>query len=370
MEIYKLKDLVDTLRMRCDNVNKRIWICSPYIGGLKSIRKIIGIKWMNKNIDFRILTDLSNPYNFNIDTILTFLKYSKIKSLKALHAKIYITDDLCLLTSANLTSTAFSKRYEIGTFLNKTESKDVIKFFNEYWETGEKVFKIKKSIINTKRNKKGAGEESFTNFKKLNDLPDDIYKEYAGWLKISGFSDKRRKQMVKIDHDFINGSFVGTPQKPGLKEDDIVILSRMGFHNKKNDNFIYGRAKVGIPYREGVDDLKPLISFIDKSEIDAIDSVNRWPYGFWVKDLELIKGNSKKCIWISELKFSDNSPVIQKVSLSQHSHIKLDNKQLNKINKKLNKYFIKYGKHRKKNPTGIWINKFINNPKHKVKKIR
>ena len=36
------QQLVDILRDKCDNAQKRIWIASPYIGTLKDIYTIIG----------------------------------------------------------------------------------------------------------------------------------------------------------------------------------------------------------------------------------------------------------------------------------------------------------------------------------------
>jgi len=109
------QDLVDELRKRCDSIEKRLWICSPYIGKIDPIYQIIGDKWNRYNkIDFRLLVDYSNPNNFNYETLEHLLNLNKknfrLKSLVALHAKIYIFDNECLVTSANLSPTAFECR--------------------------------------------------------------------------------------------------------------------------------------------------------------------------------------------------------------------------------------------------------------------
>ena len=63
--------------------------------------------------------------------------HGKIKHLKALHAKVYIVDDHALVTSANLTDRAFSRRHEIGVFLPPHESSSVIEAFKHWWSTAE-----------------------------------------------------------------------------------------------------------------------------------------------------------------------------------------------------------------------------------------
>ena len=60
--------------------------------------------------------------------------HGKIKHILGLHAKMYIIDDHALVTSANLTDTAFARRHEVGVFLSPNESKEVIKTFEEWWD--------------------------------------------------------------------------------------------------------------------------------------------------------------------------------------------------------------------------------------------
>lgn len=135
------QQLVDTLREKCENVQNRIWITSPYIGSLKDIYTIIGGKWMLPSIDCRILTDIDSGF-IRQDTFNEFIKNQiEIKSLVSIHAKIYIIDNWCLIASANLTGTAFYCRYEIGVESN--DIKNVENIFNNWWNIAIPVSQIK-----------------------------------------------------------------------------------------------------------------------------------------------------------------------------------------------------------------------------------
>lgn len=131
MEILTEQQQINVLRDKCENAQKRIWIASPYIGALKDVQKIIGGKWQLPSVDCKILTDVDSGF-IREDTFHEFLKNQvEVKSLESLHAKIYIVDDWCLITSANLTGTAFFCRYEMGIASTKTE--EVENTFLRWW---------------------------------------------------------------------------------------------------------------------------------------------------------------------------------------------------------------------------------------------
>jgi len=154
MEILTEQNLVNALRKLSDSVKERLWIAVPYIGGKYSVDKIFGNNWQNKlPLDIKLLTDASNSSNLDSETINHLLKKGEIRSLLGLHAKIYIIDDSCILTSANLTKTAFANRYEIGILCDLFHSDLITKVFEEWWAKAEKVnqsFVNKAFKINTK----------------------------------------------------------------------------------------------------------------------------------------------------------------------------------------------------------------------------
>jgi Phosphatidylserine/phosphatidylglycerophosphate/cardiolipin synthases and related enzymes len=142
--IYSGQSLVNCLNDKMIHARYRIWVASPYIGSFKEVQQIIGGKWMRSCIDFRLLTDINAGF-IREDTFEAFKDSPKteIRSLESFHAKIYIIDDWCLITSANLTGTAFCRRYEIGTVLSNIF--EVEQLFDEWWQMGSIV-----STISTK----------------------------------------------------------------------------------------------------------------------------------------------------------------------------------------------------------------------------
>lgn len=135
MEIISEKNLVDRTRLLGDKAQRRLWIASPYLGSYESIRRILGRKWVEDNkIEIHLLTDIQNG-NLSPKAIKCFNDKGTIKTIQGLHAKIYIIDDRAILTSANLTGTAFSRRYEVGITLTRAESRPLIKLYKKWWSS-------------------------------------------------------------------------------------------------------------------------------------------------------------------------------------------------------------------------------------------
>ena len=216
------QSLVDTLREHCDQATKRIWIASPYIGSFKDVQKIIGDNWMRSDIDFRVLTDVESGF-IRHDTYTGFMASlnTEIRSLFNLHAKIYLIDDWCLLTSANLTGMAFSARYEVGQVVSGIEQ--VVKLFDQWWEKAQAVSSVPKSLP-----KSLAEREDLPEPKRLYKLPQytsdwflkkcDQFKEFASlYESVTG----RNQQMVRdgftlyeeVDY-FFNYLYHDHPDRP------------------------------------------------------------------------------------------------------------------------------------------------------------
>ena len=153
MKIYYGNELASEIRKNADKLVKRIWVCVPFIGGLKSVSSIIGKEWIdNPSISVKLLTDASDFNNFNSETLTTFLHRGKIKHLLGLHAKIYILDNTFFISSANLTNTAFAKRYEVGIKILGNNAKGIEKLFNSWWSKAVDVSSIKiNKVVNTKK---------------------------------------------------------------------------------------------------------------------------------------------------------------------------------------------------------------------------
>lgn len=166
--IYTVSSLAKTLREHCDKAKSRIWICTPFIGSIKDVLRIIGGSWKRCDIDFRVITDIETGF-IKQDTFNEFTnnRPNSIKSLKSLHAKVYIIDDWCLVSSANLTGTAFSKRYEIGT--DDVNLSEVETFFNSLWEN--KNVKPVTSWSKGKKRSQAEFEDGDNGYERQTNLP-------------------------------------------------------------------------------------------------------------------------------------------------------------------------------------------------------
>jgi hypothetical protein len=140
MQILHGENLVKELRRLADNVEERLWIAVPYIGNPVAMRKILGRRWFDSpSVSVKLLTDTSDLAYIDAKTIQYFHKKGEVRTLTGLHAKIYIIDNDCLITSANLTGTAFSKRHEIGILCDSSEAKKVITTFDTWWKMSKNV---------------------------------------------------------------------------------------------------------------------------------------------------------------------------------------------------------------------------------------
>jgi hypothetical protein len=245
------------LRKAFDKVQKRIWIAVPFIGSWDSVACLTGTDWILKGeIDIRLLTDIGNEHFINQDTFDIFKQRAELKSLKGLHAKIYIIDEFILLTSANLTGTAFSKRFEIGIMLKDKNKEDIVSIFEEWWNLAELIDPEWKPRI--KSNEKLIEEledSNISGLKKLWNLPPKphvqisfgrhliVINEYLKFAKIYNLHGERLLKGLPLLQEvdsFFNYLFHEHPQNPskGYSKRDFRQLSEKERINEFKDYFI------------------------------------------------------------------------------------------------------------------------------------
>ena len=224
-------NLIKKIRNEFDNATKRIWIAVPFIGSWSAVKKIMGTKWLNNNnLNIKLITDIRNEGFIDSKTIKYFLQKAEVKTLTGLHAKIYIIDNSVFITSANLTRTAFSKRYEICEYFKITDEHDILKVFVEWWNISEKVdskWQPTKSNI-AKQSDNDAGNTN--GLKHLWNLPKiEIENNVTFWLKPFGDSKNPISKTEKIDKKERELNFAKRPRS--LKIGDIVICYAVGHQN-------------------------------------------------------------------------------------------------------------------------------------------
>lgn len=225
-------ELIKEFYELCENVKKRIWIVVPFIGSWKNVQRIIGTKWLSDTtIDVKLLTDIRNEDSIRGDTIQMFQKRADIKTLPGLHAKFYIVDDTILFTSANLTGTAFSKRYEFGIF--QEVNKDTIDIFQDWWQKANEVDSLWLPPVEEDHAKKEKEEVNAGGLKTRWNLPPpppsplrlfkdflDYLKAYNHFRKIYESNTERILNNLPIYQeidDFLNYLFHEDPETPSKK---------------------------------------------------------------------------------------------------------------------------------------------------------
>jgi len=362
MEILHRQFLSKKIVDKCSSVSNTLWICSPYIGGIQSISGILGKQYRTrKRMNLKLLVDISNPSNCDFVTLNHLIDFGfEVRSLPGLHAKIYIFDSECMVTSANLTDRAFTKKSEAGVFLNSKEAPKAISIFETFFKDGKQIKRFSEKQIREQRRKtphpgeQKSGETS----EQFYDIPNENIGDYAAWLKIEG--DSKDRKYIFDNRHFVNDGYHGCKRSkngPRLRRNDMVILSRLGHNHKKDENdlFIYGIGKVDIPFNKN----KDLLKYKKRININKYHLIKRWGQGFWIKDIRIIKGDSENDIWIKEFKDTQGKQIIDSTSIMQQSHIKLDKKQFDFILSKLENKFSYFGEYTNKNPKGIWINRYI-----------
>lgn len=180
-------ELVQELRKRADKVKNRLWVCVPYLGKTDAVLKILGKNWLeNEAVEVRLLTDMRA---INLVMLKTFHERGDVKTLAGIHAKIYIIDDSVLITSANLTETAFAKRHEIGIFLD--DASGVATVFQTWWAKANKLNSVETAKIYKPTKEKD--EITAINLPKIWDLPKSPEKV-----------SKKRSEYTKYDRILID----------------------------------------------------------------------------------------------------------------------------------------------------------------------
>lgn len=230
-------ELIKKIREEFDKATSRIWITVPFIGDWNQVKKIMGTKWLTSDFDIKLITDIRNDGFINSETIKQYLLRSEVKTLAGLHAKIYIIDNCVFITSANLTGTAFSKRYEICHFETITNDHEILSVFNKWWNIAKKVDVNWQPSEKEKSKISDIDAGNIAGLKKLWNLPEtsvrvtnfkdyqDIIASYNHILKIYESDGDRLLPKLTSYHEldaFFNYRFhedKNTPSHKFLKED-------------------------------------------------------------------------------------------------------------------------------------------------------
>ena len=235
MKILSEQTLVDKIRYLADRAEDRLWIAVPYLGNYQTVQEILGSSWLTKHkISFKLLTDVNELNSVSASSMMLLKNRGLIRSLAGLHAKIYVIDNNCIIGSANLTRTSFTKRYEAAILLSPNESIKAIKLFESFWERGKKISDTELQIQDKSKNVKD--DEGFNKglvtisklYKTIFIKEKSLGKKYLSYNSIvEQFKDFAKKYEVAIGKrlwsdvpiyyevdSFLNYLFADAPKKP------------------------------------------------------------------------------------------------------------------------------------------------------------
>jgi hypothetical protein len=217
METLHGANLGFSLRRMSDTAKHRVWIVSPYIGCWPAVKALLGANWwLSSTVLLRVITDIDDPTNVNRGTLLKLLDRGSVATIRGVHAKIYIVDDRAIVSSANLTDTAFTKRREIGVLLDAAEAKDTITAVNSWWDRHAKEISLdeiqgwEKTSPLTKEPEGEALPTLFPLPEKPSDslfnISDAKTRDFAGYRKFLKYYQELASQYSKVQRLWPDGS--------------------------------------------------------------------------------------------------------------------------------------------------------------------
>jgi hypothetical protein len=144
-------ELYDTIQQKSLGTKEILWVCSPFLG-LDAHEIFSQMMLKNPPTDIRFVLRVTNETvkrgEVNPLEIQYFMEHfpnASIRSHDTFNSIIYVFDDSVLVTSANLTKSAFESNIEVGVLLDDSQLDGVKNFFkSSLWENAKPIGDIKK----------------------------------------------------------------------------------------------------------------------------------------------------------------------------------------------------------------------------------
>lgn len=123
------------------NAKERLILISPFLRLNDRIKELLEDKNRLK-IDVRVVYGKSElqPAEINWLTALTYLRTSFCRNL---HAKCYINEEMCIITSMNLYDFSQQNNNEMGVLINRSEDPELYK---EAYEEAQRIIRISDEV--------------------------------------------------------------------------------------------------------------------------------------------------------------------------------------------------------------------------------
>ncbi|MGA2682569.1 MAG: phospholipase D-like domain-containing protein [Candidatus Bathyarchaeia archaeon] len=144
-------ELYETIQQKSLEAKEILWVCSPNLG--LDAHKIFSqeilknppadIRFVFRVDDATVKRGEVNPYE--IQYFSEHFNGSSIRTHENFHSNIYIFDQSALITSANMTKTAFENNIEVGVLIEGSEVDEVKSFFNQsLWTHAKTINDLKR----------------------------------------------------------------------------------------------------------------------------------------------------------------------------------------------------------------------------------
>ena len=232
-------ELYETIQQKSSEAKEILWVCSPYLGS--GAHKVFSQEILkNPPSDIRFVFQLNdiavkrgeiNPYE--IQYLMEHFKDSSVKSHDMFDSNIYIFDNSALITSADLTETAFENNIEVGVILEGSEVDEVKSFFKEIlWINAKPISDLKKLKKMWNLAQKTALNGNFKKTKphtKIKDWTDDYVNAwYIGVLsQTSAKTERKIKKETGWATELLLVGDIGYNAFRQLKLGDLTYLANL-----------------------------------------------------------------------------------------------------------------------------------------------
>ncbi|MHB8415789.1 MAG: phospholipase D-like domain-containing protein [Acidiferrobacteraceae bacterium] len=145
---------------RLSNDSKRVWVASPYLG--RGARNVFSPSLMTAT-DRRLLVDIKSGYVDKTE-LAAFRTWApdSTRTLRRLHAKLYVFDKGAIITSANLSRNAFERNREVGVVFTDGDMAIVTNAFVALYKGGKTISAAQVKALPKRKislAERGAGNE-------------------------------------------------------------------------------------------------------------------------------------------------------------------------------------------------------------------
>ena len=238
VKFLSCSELYETIQQKSLEAKEILWVCSPNFGsGAHKVfsqeilkKPPLDIRFVIRLNDIAVKRGETDPYE--VQYLMEHFKDSNVKSHDTFNSNIYIFDNSALITSANLTETAFESNIEVGVMLDGSEVDEVKNFFNQsLWQNAKPISDLKKlkKTWNLSKTAVNGNLKKTKPHTKIKDWADSYVNTwYIGVLnRISAKTERKIKKETSWATELLLVGDIGYNAFKQLKLGDLTYLANL-----------------------------------------------------------------------------------------------------------------------------------------------